>query len=437
MINQLPMKYILYLVLVTIAGFIFLTSSCNIKCSQNSEKENRTVREQWRDAKFGLFVHWGPVSLKGTEIGWSRGREIPIEEYDSLYKKFDPTRFDAEEWVSLLKEAGMKYLVIVTKHHDGFVMWDSETTDYDIMSTPYKKDVIKQLSRECREQGILFGTYYSIADWWHPDYPLVENRSSKKEGANMETYVDYMKAQIKELVNNYHTKILWFDGEWEEPWTHEMGLDMYSYVKSLDDNILINNRVDKGRKGMEGITKSEKYAGDFATPEQQVGRFDTTTLWESCITIGNQWAWKPDDEIKSREECIRLLVQTAGGGGNLLLNVGPKPDGTIAVKQAQRLREIGDWLDEYGESVYGTRGGPLHPQDWGVSTQKGDQVYLHILEQKDNIYIENFPCEVSDIRLLNNNGEVTYEQSGNSLDISLSNTKSSAVDVIIALTCNK
>ncbi len=431
------MKYILYLVLMTIAGFMSLISSCNIKCSQNSEKENRTVLEQWRDAKFGLFVHWGPVSLKGTEIGWSRGREIPIEEYDTLNKKFNPTRFDAEEWVSLLKEAGMEYLVIVTKHHDGFVMWDSETTDYDIMSTPYKKDVIKQLSKECREQGILFGTYYSIADWWHPDYPLVENRSSKKEGANMETYIEYMKAQIKELVNNYHTKILWFDGEWEEPWTHEMGLDMYSYVKSLDDNILINNRVDKGRKGMEGITKSEKYAGDFATPEQQVGRFDTTTLWESCITIGNQWAWKPDDEIKSTGKCIRLLVQTAGGGGNLLLNVGPKPDGTIAVKQAQRLREIGDWLDEYGESVYGTRGGPLPPQDWGVSAQKGDQVYLHILEQRDNIYIENFPHEVSDIRLLNNNGEVTYEQSGNSLDISLSNTKSSAVDVIIELTCNK
>lgn len=431
------MKYILYLVFMTIAGFMFLISSCNIKGNKNSEKENLTIREQWRDAKFGLFVHWGPVSLKGTEIGWSRGREIPIEEYDSLYKKFNPTRFDAEEWVSLLKKAGMKYLVIVTKHHDGFVMWDSETTDYDIMSTPYKKDVIKQLSKECREQGILFGTYYSIADWWHPDYPLVENRSSKKEGANMETYIEYMKAQIKELVNNYHTKILWFDGEWEEPWTHKMGLDMYNYVKSLDDNILINNRVDKGRKGMEGITKSEKYAGDFATPEQQVGRFDTTTLWESCITIGNQWAWKPDDEIKSRDECIRLLVQTAGGGGNLLLNVGPKPDGTIAFKQAQRLREIGDWLDEYGESVYDTRGGPLPPQDWGVSTQKGDQVYLHILEQKNNIYIENFPHEVSDIRLLNKNGEVTYEQSGNSLDISLSNTRSLAVDVIIELTCNK
>lgn len=430
------MKNIFYLLLITIAGFIFLIF-CNIQCSPNSEEEHRTVREKWEDAKFGLFVHWGPVSLKGKEIGWSRGREIPIEEYDSLYKKFNPTRFDAEEWVSLLKEAGMKYLVIVTKHHDGFVMWDSETTDYDIMSTPYKKDIIKQLSEECREQGILFGTYYSIADWWHPDYPLVENRNGRKEGANMEAYIDYMKAQIKELVDKYHTKILWFDGEWEEPWTHEMGKDMYGYVKSLDEDILINNRVDKGRKGMEGITKSKKYAGDFATPEQQVGRFDTTTLWESCITIGNQWAWKPDDEIKSREECIRLLVQTAGGGGNLLFNVGPKPDGTIEARQAKRLREIGDWLNEYEESIYGTKGGPLPPQDWGVSTQKGDQVYLHILEQKDNIYIENFPYEVSDIRLLNNNGKVTYEQRGNSLDISLLNTKPSAVGDIIALTCNK
>ena len=405
------------------------------RSTQSSDETDLTVRERFRNARFGMFVHWGPVSLKGTEIGWSRGREIPIEEYDRLYKEFNPKQFDAEEWVSLLKESGMKYLVIVTKHHDGFAMWDSENTDYDIMSTPYNKDILKALSRECREQGILFGTYYSIADWWHPNYPLVQNKKGRKETADMDEYIEYMKTQIKELVVNYQTKILWFDGEWEEPWTHEMGQDMYRYVKSLDDGMLINNRVDKGRAGMEGFTKSDEYAGDFATPEQQVGRFDTTTLWESCITIGTQWAWKPDDDIKSLEKCIRLLVQTAGGDGNLLFNVGPKPDGTIEERQAERLRRIGSWLDQYGESIYGTRGGPLAPKEWGVTTHKGDKVYLHILKPKNKIQIKDFPYEVTSARLLNDGSNVTYEKDGKMLNIILPQTRPEAVDYIVKLSC--
>jgi alpha-L-fucosidase len=175
--------FILFTLLV--AGSILLINFPGCQDTQISNHRDLSVRERFRDARFGMFVHWGPVSLEGTEIGWSRGRKIPFEEYDQLYKKFNPKRFDAEKWVSLLKDAGMKYLVIVTKHHDGFVMWDSETTDYDIMSTPYNKDILEALSRECREQGILFGTYYSIADWWHPNYPLVQNKESRKEIADM------------------------------------------------------------------------------------------------------------------------------------------------------------------------------------------------------------------------------------------------------------
>ena len=431
------MKRIIILVTLLVAGSILVINFPGCRDTQKSDDKDLSVRERFRDARFGMFVHWGPVSLKGTEIGWSRGREVPIKEYDSLYKKFNPKKFDAERWVSLLEDAGMKYLVIVTKHHDGFAMWDSETTDYDIMSTPYNEDILEALSRECREQGILFGTYYSIADWWHPNYPLVQNKEGRKETADMDAYSEYMKAQIKELVRDYQTKILWFDGEWEEPWTHEMGQDMYSYVKSLDDEILINNRVDKGRAGMEGFTKSDEYAGDFATPEQQVGRFDTTTLWESCITIGTQWAWKPDDDIKSLEECIRLLVQTAGGDGNLLFNLGPKPDGTIEDRQAERLRDIGNWLDKYGESIYGTRGGPLKPKEWGVTTHKGNKVYLHILEPENKIQIKNFPYEVRDARLLNDGSNVTYEKTGKMLNIVLSQNRPEAVDYIVELSCKK
>lgn len=370
---------------------------------------NKESLEIWRKMRFGLFVHWGPISLKGTEIGWSRGREIPYEEYDQLYKSFNPIHFNAAEWVDLMKEAGMKYLIVVSKHHDGFVMWDSETTDYDIMSTPYGRDIMKDLSDECRKQGILFGTYYSICDWRHPDYPLEHHNPGGKPDANMDNYIIYLKAQLKELVSKYHTKILWFDGEWEEPWTHEMGMELYKYVRELDGEILINNRVDKGRQGMEGLSLSDKYAGDFATPEQQIGRFDTLTPWESCITICTQWAWKPKDKMKSRKECLNTLIRTAGGDGNLLFNVGPMPDGRIEERQADRLREMGIWLRTYGRSIYNTEGGPIPPQPWGVSTQREGKIYLHILDPSKEIIVPDDNITISRIYSMKDNQEITFQ----------------------------
>ncbi len=398
---------------------------------------NRESLEKWWELRFGLFVHWGPVSLHGTEIGWSRGREIPFEEYDQLYRKFNPEKFDAGEWVSLIKDAGMKYLVFVSKHHDGFVMWDSETTDYDIMSTPYGKDILLQLSKECEKQGILFGTYYSICDWKHPDYPVEENRDKRKENANMDRYIRYMKAQIKELIEIYHTRILWFDGEWEEPWTHEMGMDLYKYVRSIDNEIIINNRVDKGRRGMEGVSASSRFAGDFATPEQQVGRFDNQTPWESCITICTQWAWKPDDLLKSKEECIQTLVRTAGGDGNLLLNVGPQPDGTIEKRQSDRLVEIGNWLSKNGNTIYGTRGGPLPPESWGVSTQKDDKVFIHLLEEEKQITIPEFPYDVITVQLFENKEKIIFNQENGNLEIILPENINQQIDRIIELDIRK
>jgi alpha-L-fucosidase len=394
---------------------------------------NMESLENWRNLRFGMFVHWGPVSLKGTEIGWSRGREIPFNEYDNLYKRFNPVKFNASEWVSLIKEAGMKYLVFVSKHHDGFVMWDSETTEYDIMSTPYNHDVLMDLSRECERQGILFGTYYSICDWRHPDYPVEHNNPVKRTDADMEKYISYMKAQLKELVEKYHTKILWFDGEWEEPWTHEMGMDLYKYVRSLDNDIIINNRVDKGRHGMEGISLSEKFAGDFATPEQQVGRFDTITPWESCITICRQWAWKPDDTMKSKEESLLTLIKTAGGDGNLLYNVGPMPDGSVEQRQADRLREMGDWLNRYGESIHETRGGPLPPEKWGVTTHHDNLIFLHVLNPVRKIKLRKFDREVKSVYSLNDIKKVGFSRKKDDIIIRLPMIKDDAIDYILVL----
>ncbi len=364
---------------------VFIISFLTLFASAQKFETDQKLLKEFQDMKFGMFVHWGPVSLKGTEIGWSRGRQIPNDEYDNLYKQFNPTKFNADEWIKTLKDAGMKYFVITTRHHDGFSIWPTEYSDYDISATPYKKDVLMEMKNACDKYGILFGTYYSISDWKHPDYPLGSpGGKTKKETGDMEKFIPFIKGQTKELIEKYDTKILWFDGEWEEPWTHEMGLDFYQYLKGLDENILINNRVDKGRKGMEGITISKEFAGDFATPEQQIGTFNIENPWESCITICNQWAWKPNDKMKSFEQCIQTLLKTVGGGGNLLFNVGPMPDGRIEQRQIDRLKEMGNWLKEYGESVYETTGGPYKPAEWISSTRKGEKIYLHLYGFKRN-----------------------------------------------------
>jgi alpha-L-fucosidase len=335
----------------------------------------------WREARFGMFVHWGPVSLRGTEIGWSRGREVPVEEYDALYRRFDPQLFDARAWARLAKDAGMGYLVLTTKHHDGFCLWPSDLTDYDIASTPFGRDVVGELAAACRAEGIVFCAYHSICDWRHPDYPTGSpGGKTRKPAPDMDRYTAYLKGQVAELARSYGPLgVLWFDGEWEEPWTEERGLDLYRYCRALQPSVIVNNRVGKGRQAMAGTTAAGAFGGDYDTPEQQVGRFQPERPWESCITIGRQWAWKPDEELKTVEECVRTLVTCAGGDGNLLLNVGPKPTGEIEARQAERLRAIGAWLGTHGESVHGTRGGPFVPGDWGVSTHRERDVYVHVL----------------------------------------------------------
>lgn len=336
----------------------------------------------WRHARFGMFVHWGPVSLRGTEIGWSRGREVPVDEYDALYRRFNPTAFDANAWARLAKDAGMKYLVLTTKHHDGFCLWDSALTDYTIAHTPFRRDVVRELAAACRREGIVFCAYHSILDWRHPDYPLGSpGGKTTKPAPNMERYIAYLKGQLKELVTGYGPLgILWFDGEWEEPWMEVMGQDLYRFVRGLQPSIVVNNRVTKSRKDMEGTSEGAGFFADYDTPEQRVGRYQDARPWESCITICEQWAWKPDDPLKPLAACVRTLATCAGGDGNLLLNVGPMPTGEVEGRQADRLREIGRWLRGNGESIYGTRGGPWKPQAWGVSTRTGRTAWLHVFE---------------------------------------------------------
>lgn len=367
----------------------------------------------WQDARFGMFVHWGPVSIKGTEIGWSRGSQVPIDEYDSLYLSFNPTNFNANFWAKLARDTGMKYLVLTSKHHDGFCLWNTKYTDYNIMNTPFGRDVVKELAQACKRYGIVFCLYHSICDWYHPDYPLGSpGGKTEKPNPNMDRYNTYLTNQLAELLSNYgRIGILWFDGDWEKPWTQERGIELYKTVRRLQPDIIINNRVGVGRQGMAGTTDVGKFGGDYDTPEQRIGKFQIDRPWESCITICQQWAWKPNDKLKSLKESINTLVRCTGGDGNLLLNIGPMPDGNIEDRQIERLLEIGDWVKKYGKTIYGTRGGPYITTADIASTRSGKTVYIHILKWGDSEYLKlpPLPATIKKAKLLTGGRMSVYQ----------------------------
>ena len=376
--------------------------------------------KKWQDARFGMFIHWGPVSLKGTEIGWSRGAQIPIAEYDNLYKQFNPTKFNADEWVAVAKAAGMKYIVLTTKHHDGFCLWDTKQTDFNIMNSPFHRDVLKELAAACKKGGIALGTYHSTCDWHHPDFPVTSPGGSvKREKSDLEAYTKYIKAQTTELITNYGPLFtLWYDVP--QFFDANRGAGLINLARSLQPDIVINNRT--GAKG------------DYDTPEQRVGGFQIDRPWETCMTICNQWAWKPNDPMKSLEQCLHTLIRTNGGDGNLLFNVGPMPTGEIEARQVERLKEMGAWLAKNGQAIYGTRGGPWKPSPNLVSTRKDDKIYLHVLRKSTGpIAIPALPVPIKSAKLLNGPA-VTVTAAEGSLSFEIPATAWDAIDTIVELT---
>ena len=383
---------------------VFLILLLNILSSSGQTSANKQKIEEWKDARFGMFIHWGPVSLKGTEIGWSRGREIPVEEYDNLYKQFNPANFDANAWVSVAKAAGMKYIVLTTKHHDGFCLWNTRQTDFNIMNSPLHRDVVKELAEACKKQGIAFGTYYSTTDWHHPDFPLTSPGGTiTRPKSDLDAYTTYLKKEVAELLLNYGPLyVLWFDVP--QKFDAVRGQGVIDFVRTIQPDIIINNRT--GAKG------------DFDTPEQRVGGFQVDRPWESCITIANQWAWKPNDPIKSLEQCLHTLIRTVGGDGNLLFNVGPMSDGRIEPSQVDRLKEMGQWMEKYGSTIYETRGGPFKPTDWGVSTRKGNKIFLHILKWSGKtvqITLPDIGMEIKNCKLMDGGKIKVTKKDGNTI----------------------
>jgi alpha-L-fucosidase len=385
-----------------------------------SQEEFDARLEWWRDARFGMFIHWGlyavPAGVYENQaidgIGeWiMNSAQIPVAEYEQFAAQFDPVQFDAAEWVRIAKDAGMKYIIITSKHHDGFSLWDSDVSNYDIIdATPFGRDILRELADAAAEQGIRLGFYHSIMDWHHPDaqaphYPTYN--TGDKINPNFPSYVEnYLKPQVRELVTNYDPAVLWFDGEWVPEWTHEMGLEMYNMVRSLSPDILINNRVDKGRQGMQGMTRTDQqYAGDFGTPEQEILAGTSTLDWESCMTMNDTWGFKStDNNWKSAETLIHNLVDIAAKGGNYLLNVGPTAEGLIPQASVERLAEMGDWMDVNGEAIYGSRLWAHYEDGENVRyTNVGDNVYAISLgwpgEELELTHVQ--PDADSEIRLL-------------------------------------
>ena len=386
-----------------IASLLLLTAALQPAVAPQGDYPAIEERVQWfTEARYGMFIHWGPVALTGHEIGWSRGTKTPREKYDNLYKKWNPVQFDADAWAQLAADSGMKYLVLTTKHHDGFCLWDSELTKYDVASSPFQRDIVGELAAACEKRGIRFCAYYSILDWWHPHY-TPQNMKFGGPGVplsgvkpNMDNYVHYLKGQLAELIDNYDPGMIWFDGEWEKPWTKELGDDLAAHLNALDADLIFNNRIGKGRTAYQDGNNP----GDFDTPEQKIGHFQVDRPWETCMTIATQWAWKPNDPAKSLRQCVQSLVRCAAGDGNFLFNIGPLADGSIDSFHAQRLREIGEWMQQNGDTVYGTRGGPWQTARWGGATTRGNKIWLHVLEwDGESLNLPAFGQEIVGARL--------------------------------------
>jgi len=374
--------------------------------------------EKWREMKLGLFIHWGPISVIGEPIGWSRGGQrrgwrgkghVPVEIYDNLYKQFNPVMFDADEWVQMAQDAGMKYLVCICKHHDGFSMFDSKLTDYKITNSPFKRDIFGELADACHRAGLKIGFYYSLPDWYHPDYRT----------ENHQRYIEFMHGQVRELCTNYgKIDIVWWDGlggsarDWD---SH----NLFRMIRRLQPHVIINNRA--------GLP------GDHQTAEQRIGtpRFDRP--WEANMTLGTRWAWIPNDKMKSLRQCIQTLVRVVGGDGNYLLDVGPMADGRIEPRQVARLKEMGQWLRNYGNSIYATRGGPFVPGSWGASTRKGNTIYLHVLSwSEDAIILPPIPHRIIESSVLTG-GTAHVKQTDEAIEVSVPQVDRRELDTIIVL----
>ena len=417
--------------------------------SYSPKKENLAARTAFQDRKFGMFIHWGASSVLGDGEWVMENHGIQAADYKKLIKLFNPINFDAAKWVSTAKGAGMKYIVFITRHHDGFSNWDTKYSDWKITNTPYKQDPLKKLAAECKKQGIELGLYYSTLDWSRADYPYETGRTGQKAGrtqkSNYASYLQFMKNQLTELLTNYGPiSCIWFDGHWDQTnpegsadrssridWKYN---EIYELIQKLQPKCMIGNNHH-----LDPINGEDFQMFEQDLPGQNTAglNFQSASVLplESCITMNDSWGFRiTDHHFKTYHEVIRTLVNAAGRNTNLLLNVGPMPNGEIGKEFTDTLALVGKWTKQYGHTIYGTRGGPMKPEKWGVTTQDEKHVYVHLFEKPtNNTVLINGNFDLSSVKLLNSLQKIELKKLDNSIEIHLNSLESNDPVTIIQI----
>ncbi len=362
------------------------------------DDNTRKLREEFQNRKFGIFIHWGIYSMLADGEWVMYQRHIDRDEYSYLAGGFCPSWFSAKEWAQIFKEAGAQYVTFTSRHHDGFSMWDSEASDYNVTkATPYRRDILKDLAAACAEQGLKLHLYYSHMDWYRTDYPLgstSKNLPHDESATNWASYFAFMNRQITELLTNYGPiGAIWFDGMWDHK---EEGFDwqldeQYALIKKLQPKCLIGNNHHGSPVDAEDIQLFEQdLPGENTAGFSGEQKVSSQVALETCMTMNNTWGYSiTDTNYKSGDEVIRRLVQAAGRNANFLLNVGPRPDGQLPTQAVKVLEHVGKFMDTHSRSIYNTRGGLVPPQDWGVTTQDGKTLYIHILNKEKDGQVIN------------------------------------------------
>jgi alpha-L-fucosidase len=425
--------------------------------AQTTVKETAAQKDArmawWRDAQFGMFIHWGAYSVPagvyhGQRIGgigeWiMNSAKVPIPEYEQFAHAFNPTKYDAEQWVRTAKDAGMKYIILTSKHHDGFALFDSKVSKYDVVdAAAYHKDALKALAEAAHRQGMKFGVYYSIMDWHHPDAqaPSTPNYNARDfKNPNFNRYVEtYMKPQLKELLTQYPAiDVLWFDGEWVADWSDAQGRQLYDWLRTIKPSLIINNRVGHSRAGMAGMSANADAPGDFGTPEQQVPATGLPGVdWETCMTMNDTWGFKSfDDGWKDTRTLVRTMIDAASKGGNFLLNVGPTSAGEIPPESVARLREMGKWMRDNGESIYATSASPVAAPAWGRYTSKTGRIYAHVFDwPKDHrLALTGLAAAPKAAYLLVDKKPLAVEQTPDGFSVKLPDVAPSSISSVVVI----
>jgi len=429
-------KLLLFILLTFCSGRVIAQSN------YQPSPENLKARQEFQDMKFGMFIHWGVYSVLGDGEWVFHNRKLTLDEYNRLPKFFNPEQFDAKTWVALAKASGMKYITITSRHHDGFAMFDSKVSDWNIVQrTPYKKDPLKMLADEAHRQGIKLFFYYSQLDWHNPDYyprGATNWDNGRPDHGNWDAYLDgYMDGQLRELLTNYGPiGGIWFDGMWDKPDADWHLAKTYALIHQLQPAALIIPNHHQAPKPGEDVQTFER-----DLPGQNTAGFNTKYVsaqlpLESCNTLNESWGFTiSDDHYKSPEELEEMLIRAAGNNSNLLLNIGPMPNGEIQDDFVIRLHAVGEWLARYGDSIYGTRGGPIAPADWGVTTQKNDKIYVHVLHWNAKLLaLSPVSDSIRAARLLTDNSSVPFTQNENGIVLTLPEPSAHELDRVVVLT---